>query len=106
MLSPADYAAYSQATGRSYPQSDEEKANMYGEVRDFRRNQTKSDGGPNIAGAMAIGAATLGGIAGAGLLGRKLLANSRGARTRDIPKAEEPAANVGHQGEVTTILQL
>ena len=98
MLSPADYAAYSQATGRSYPQSDEEKANMYGEVRDFRRNQTKSDGSPNIAGTLAIGAAALGGIAGAGLLGRKLLANSRGARTRDIPKAEGASGQRGAPG--------
>lgn len=98
MLSPADYAAYSQATGRSYPQSDEEKANMYGEVRDFRRNQTKSDGGPNIAGTLAIGAAALGGIAGAGLLGRKLLANSRGARSRDIPKAEGASGQRGATG--------
>ena len=98
MLSPADYAAYSQATGRSYPQSDEEKANMYGEVRDFRRNQTKSDGSPNIAGTLAIGAAALGGIAGAGLLGRKLLANSRGARSRDIPKAERASGQRGAPG--------
>ena len=41
MLSPADYAAYSQATGRPYPQSDEEKANIYGDVRNFRQNQMK-----------------------------------------------------------------
>ena len=60
MLSPADYAAYSQATGRPYPQSDEEKANMYGEVRDFRNGQTKSDQGPGLAGGLAIGAAVLG----------------------------------------------
>lgn len=97
MLSPADYAAYSQATGRSYPQSEEEKANMYGEVRDFRRNQTKSDGGPNIAGTLAIGAAALGGIAGAGLLGRKLLANSRGAQSRVVPKAEGASGQRGVQ---------
>ena len=41
MLSPADYAAYSRATGLAYPQSDEEKAGMYGDVREFRRNQLK-----------------------------------------------------------------
>ena len=71
MLSPADYAAYSQATGRPYPQSDEEKANMYGEVRDFRRGQTKSDEGPGLAGGLAIGAAVLGSAVGAGATWKK-----------------------------------
>ena len=53
---------------------------MYGEVRDFRNGQTKSDQGPGLVGGLAIGAAVLGGAAGAGVLGRKLLANSRGLK--------------------------
>ena len=97
MLSPADYAAYSQATGRPYPQSDEEKANMYGEVRDFRNGQTKSDQGPGLAGGLAIGAAVLGSAAGAGLLGRKLLANSKRAQSRVVPKAEGASGQRGVQ---------
>ena len=47
MLNPTDYAAYSRATGRPYPQSDEERAEMYGEVRNFRNTQLK--GGLNFA---------------------------------------------------------
>ena len=47
MLNPTDYAAYSRATGRPYPQSDEERAEMYGEVRNFRNSQLK--GGLNLA---------------------------------------------------------
>ena len=97
MLSPADYAAYSQATGRPYPQSDEEKANMYGEVRDFRRGQTKSDEGPGLAGGLAIGAAVLGSAVGAGALGRKLLANSKRAQSRVVPKAEGASGQRGVQ---------
>ena len=97
MLSPADYAAYSQATGRPYPQSDEEKANMYGEVRDFRRGQTKSDEGPGLAGGLAIGAAVLGSAVGAGALGRKLLANSKRAQARVVPKAEGASGQRGVQ---------
>jgi len=98
MLSPADYAAYSQATGRAYPQSDEEKAGMYGDVREFRRNQLKKDDGPNLAGTMAIGAAAIGGIAGAGLLGRKLLANAKRNQTPLRPKTEGASGQPGKQG--------
>jgi len=98
MLSPADYAAYSRATGLAYPQSDEEKAGMYGDVRDFRRNQLKKDDGPNLAGTMAIGAAAIGGIAGAGLLGRKLLANARRNQTPLGAKTEGASGQPGKQG--------
>ena len=42
-LSPADYAAYSKATGHPYPQSVEDQIEMYPLVRNFRTNQTKSD---------------------------------------------------------------
>lgn len=97
MLSPADYAAYSQATGRPYPQTDEEKANMYGEVRDFRRGQTKSDEGPGLAGGLAIGAAVLGGIAGAGALGRRMLANTKRGQTKVVPRTEGASGQRGVQ---------
>ena len=66
MLSPADYAAYSRATGRSYPQSEEEKAAMYGDVRNFRNEQTKSNDVANLAGGVLLGAGVLGaGVGGA-----------------------------------------
>jgi hypothetical protein len=110
MLSPADYAAYSRATGLAYPQSDEEKANMYGDVRDFRRNQLKKDDGPNLAGTMAIGAAAIGGIAGAGLLGRKLLANAKRNQTPLRPKTErasgQPGAPGGGSNDLATLQRM
>ena len=43
MLNPTDYAAYSRATGRPYPQNEEERAEMYGEVRNFRNNQLRNE---------------------------------------------------------------
>ena len=97
MLSPADYAAYSQATGRPYPQSDEEKANIYGDVRNFRQNQMKSDDGPGLAGTLAIGAGILGGAIGAGALGRSMLARSKRAQTKVVPKTEGASGQRGVQ---------
>ena len=41
-LSPADFAAYSRATGTSYPESPEERALMVPEVRAFRQNQLQA----------------------------------------------------------------
>ncbi|QDP50013.1 MAG: hypothetical protein Unbinned3459contig1000_23 [Prokaryotic dsDNA virus sp.] len=38
-LSPADFAAYSRATGTSYPESPEERAQLVPEVRAFRQRQ-------------------------------------------------------------------
>ena len=67
MLSPADYAAYSRQTGRAYPQSEEERAEMYGEVRDFRENQLKSPSALETAGQIALGAGALAGLGGLAL---------------------------------------
>ena len=41
-LSPADFAAYSRATGAPYPESPEERAQMVPEVRAFRQNQLQA----------------------------------------------------------------
>ena len=41
-LSPADFAAYSRATGTPYPESPEERAQMVPEVRAFRQNQLQA----------------------------------------------------------------
>jgi len=41
-LSPADFAAYSRATGTPYPESPEERAQMVPEVRAFRKNQLQA----------------------------------------------------------------
>ena len=41
-LSPADFAAYSRATGTPYPEDPEERAELAPQVLEFRRNQLKS----------------------------------------------------------------
>ena len=41
-LTPADFAAYSRATGTSYPESPEERAQIAPEVRAFRQNQLQA----------------------------------------------------------------
>lgn len=92
MLSPADYAAYSRATGRSYPQSEEEKAAMYGDVRNFRNEQTKSNDVANLAGGVLLGAGVLGaGVGGAMALRGRRPSNSRrgGVQTRVNPQADQ-----------------
>jgi hypothetical protein len=66
LLSPADFDAYSRATGRPVPEEPEERARLVPEVSEFRRNQLKSpetqrseDSG--LLQALGIGAAVLGG---------------------------------------------
>ena len=71
-ISPADFYAYSRATGTPVPDSDEERAQMAGDVINFRRNQLRApakqeDEGFNLTNALGIGAAALG--LGAGALG-------------------------------------
>ena len=91
MFSPADYAAYSRATGRPYPEDEQERADMYGEVREFRNNQMKRDEGPGLAGGLLGGAAVLGTIAGGAVAGRRFLNNSRrgGVKKEDLPLSSE-----------------
>ena len=91
MFSPADYAAYSRATGRPYPEDEQERADMYGEVREFRNNQMRRDEGPGLAGGLLGGAAVLGTIAGGAIAGKRLLNNSRrgGVKKQDLPLSSE-----------------
>ena len=66
-LSPADFYAYSRATGAPVPESDEERARMAGDVVNFRRNQLRAPEQPEEEGfnlTTAIGAGVLG-LAGA-----------------------------------------
>tara|TARA_R110000868_G_scaffold408061_1_gene690207 strand:+ start:388 stop:2562 length:2175 start_codon:yes stop_codon:yes gene_type:complete len=82
-ISPADFYAYSRATGTPVPDSDEERARMAGDVINFRRNQLRApakqeDEGFNLTNALGIGAAALG--LGAGALGlRSALAKKAAA---------------------------
>ena len=76
-ISPADFYAYSRATGVPVPDSDEERAQMAGDVINFRRNQLRApakekDEGFNLTNALGIGAAALGLGAGAYGLSRTL----------------------------------
>lgn len=69
-ISPADFYAYSRATGTPVPDSDEERAQMAGDVINFRRNQLRApareeDKGFNLTDALGIGAITLAGALGA-----------------------------------------
>jgi hypothetical protein len=66
LLSPADFDAYSRATGRPIPEESEEKARLVPEITEFRRNQLKSpetqrSEGSGLLQALGIGAAVLGG---------------------------------------------
>ena len=94
-ISPADFYAYSRATGVPVPDSDEERAQMAGDVINFRRNQLRApakqeDEGFNLTNALGIGAAALG--LGAGAYGlRRTLANraATAARTAEVPVAAQ-----------------
>jgi len=79
-LSPADFAAYSRATGTPYPESPQERAQMVPEVRAFRAGQLQqgeSGGENNLLTGIGIGLGLLG-AAGTGLA----------LRGRRIPKMD------------------
>ena len=75
-LSPADFAAYSRATGTPYPEDPEERAQLAPSVAEFRRNQLRApqqeSNLPAIVGASLAGLGVLaGGAYGLSRLGRK-----------------------------------
>lgn len=73
-LSPADFAAYSRATGTPYPEDPEEKAELAPAVAEFRRNQLREpQESSNLLETLGIAALGLGGLVGAGLAGRRML---------------------------------
>lgn len=85
-LSPADFYAYSRATGTPYPEDPEERARVAPEVLQFRRNQLKAptqeeDQGFNLTNALGVGAALAGVAGGAFGLNRVLASRGRDART-------------------------
>jgi len=83
-LAPADFYAYSRATGVPVPEDPEERAALAPEVLEFRRNQLKgpeSEGVDPLSVGIGLGLAAAG--AGAGAYGiRSLL------KGRDLPKQE------------------
>jgi hypothetical protein len=78
-LAPADFYAYSRATGQPYPESPEERAMQAPQVLEFRRNQLKAtesrDTNPVALGVgIALG---LAGLGGAGLAARRMLRSGK-----------------------------
>lgn len=98
-LSPADFYAYSRATGTPFPEDPEERAQIAPEVLAFRRNQLKApqqeeQQGFNLTNALGIGAALAG--LGAGAYGLRRALGSRPPRTEPIPQAPTgPGTKVG-----------
>jgi hypothetical protein len=90
-LAPADFYAFSRATGIPVPETPEEQAQLAPQVLDFRRNQLrapKEESNPLAAvGAAALG---LGALAGLGFGARRFL-----ARNADIPKGPAKSATAG-----------
>lgn len=83
-LSPADFAAYSRATGTPYPEDPEERAQLAPEVAEFRRNQLKqpeSEGIDPVSVGIGLGLAAAG--AGGAAYGIRSL-----FKGRDLPKQE------------------
>lgn len=93
-LSPADYAAYSRATGTPYPEDPEERAQIAPEVLEFRRNQLRApqeeSNLPGILGAAALG---LGALAGGVGIARALT----GKRAQVPPSSRPPVTPQGEQ---------
>jgi hypothetical protein len=96
-LAPADFYAYSRATGQPYPESPEERAQQAPQVLEFRRNQLKSPESSN-SNPVALGfgiALGLAGLGGAGLAARRMLRSGKttgqsGVSQIDLSKYETP----------------
>jgi hypothetical protein len=96
-LAPADFYAYSRATGQPYPESPEERAQQAPQVLEFRRNQLKSPEASN-SNPVALGfgiALGLAGLGGAGLAARRMLRSGKttgqsGVSQTDLSKYETP----------------
>jgi hypothetical protein len=70
-LSPADFAAYSRATGTPYPEDPEDRAALAPVVRDFRQSQLRQQESGSPVGALAGLAAVGLGALGLGLAARR-----------------------------------
>ena len=94
-LSPADFYAYSRATGTPVPEDAEERARIASDVYDFRQNQLKTpEQGPNY-----------GAIAGLGALGLGLAAGGVGLARALRGRAPQAAAKVVDQEAVRRVAQ-
>ena len=106
-VSPADFYAYSQATGVQVPDSPEERAQLAPQVLQFRRNQLKQpqeQGIDPMSMGVGIGLALAGAGAGAlALRGRNRIPKSTKTTGQSGVKVEDlsRAANVGKSKEPT-----
>lgn len=92
-LTPADFAAYSRATGTPYPEDPQERAALAPEVIQFRQNQLRApqqESNPLAAlGAAALGLGALaGGIGLASRLGRAKAVSQSTGTTQDVRKID------------------
>jgi hypothetical protein len=94
-LSPADFYAYSRATGAQIPEDPQERAEMAPEVLEFRRNQLRApQQEPNTLETLGTAALGLGAAIGAGLAARRFL-GGRAKAAFEIPKAPAKSATAG-----------
>jgi hypothetical protein len=90
-LSPADFYAYSRATGIPLPETPEEKQEIAPQVIEFSRNRLKAPREEsNPINALGTAAAAAGGLAALGLGAYRLF-----GRGRQIPKSPGRSANAG-----------
>ena len=109
-LAPADFYAYSRATGQPYPESPEERAQQAPEVLEFRRNQLKSQEFNNsnpLALGLGIGLG-LAGLTGAGLAARRMLQSGKatgqsGVSQVDLSKYDTPQIREAGRSRPTSI---
>ena len=81
-LSPADFYAYSRATGIPVPEDPYEKAELAPQVLEFRRNQLKApQQESNIAQTLGVAALGTAAAIGAGLAGRRFFGRGAQAAT-------------------------
>lgn len=109
-LSPADFVAYSRATGTPYPESPEERAQIVPEVRAFRQNQLQApqqQESNSLALGLGIGLGLAG--VGGGLLGlrgrakkapKKDVAGKSGVKMTDLSDQPVPKSKTQVYEEV------
>jgi hypothetical protein len=109
-LAPADFYAYSRATGQPYPESPEERAQQAPEVLEFRRNQLKSQESSNsnpLALGLGIGLG-LAGLTGAGLAARRMFQSGKatgqsGVSQVDLSKYDTPQIREASRTKPTSV---
>ena len=94
-LSPADFYAYSRATGAPIPEDAEERARMAPDVYNFRQNQLKTpEQGPNYGAIAGLSALGLGLAAGGVGLARTLKGRAPQVAAKDVIKQRQAAEPV------------